>query len=259
MQKRISKIAIAGSGNLAWHLSKGLAMQGFQISGIWSRDFRHANELAANCDSVAYENISALSNEADLIIIAVADKAIENVARSIGAFDGIVVHSAGSVPMNVLEESFRNYGVIYPLQTFSKNISITLGDVPIFLEASTFEVMQSMKMVASKLSDHIYETGSDERLLLHTAAVFASNYLNLMYIIGNEILKNTDIPQEVLRPLIAETARKAISNDPYIMQTGPARRKDLVTIEKHVEALATLPEYAEIYRLLSNLIINKYE
>jgi len=259
MQKSITKIALAGSGNLAWHLAKGLKLQGFQISGIWSRDYQHALNLASICDSVACRHIAELSNEADLIIIAVADKAIENIAGSIGKFDGIVVHSAGSVPMNVLEESFQNHGVIYPLQTFSKNIGIALGEVPFFLEASSSEVMQSLRMVASKLSDHIYETVSDERLLLHTAAVFASNYSNLMYIIGNEVLRTTGFPQEVLRPLIAETSRKAVVSDPYVLQTGPARRKDMITIEKHIEALATLPEYAEIYRLLANLIINKYE
>lgn len=259
MHRSISKIAFAGTGNLAWHLAKGLKLQGFQISGIWSRNHTHAQELAAVCNSLACENISELSNGADLIIIAVTDQAIENVARSIGAFEGIVVHSAGSVPMSVFHGSFRNYGVIYPLQTFSKKIDITLNEVPFFLEASSAEVMLSLRQVASKLSDHIYETGSDQRLLLHAAAVFAGNYSNLMYTIGNEVLKNANIPQDVLRPLIAETTRKAVFYDPLNMQTGPARRKDRITIEKHVEALATLPEYAEIYRLLANLISNKYE
>jgi predicted short-subunit dehydrogenase-like oxidoreductase (DUF2520 family) len=259
MHKSITKIAFAGSGNLASNLAKGLKLQGFQISGIWSRDYQHALNLAARCDSVACRHIAELSNEADLIIIAVADKAIEDVARSIGKFDGVVIHSAGSVSINILEKSFRNYGVIYPLQTFSKDLDITLHDVSFFLEASSAEVMTSLRQVALKLSDHIYETGSDKRLLLHTAAVFACNYSNLMYIIGNEVLKTTGLPQKVLRPLITETARKAVVSDPYLVQTGPARRKDKVTIEKHIEALATLPEYAEIYKLLANLIINKYE
>jgi predicted short-subunit dehydrogenase-like oxidoreductase (DUF2520 family) len=259
MQRSITKIALAGAGNLAWHLAKGLKLQGFQVSAIWSRNYLHAQELADSCRSVACKNISELRNESELIIIAVADKAIEQVASSIGAFDGIVAHSAGSVPMSVLHESFSNYGVIYPLQTFSKDIDITLDHVPFFLEASSAEVMVSLRQVASELSDHVYETESDKRLLLHAAAVFAGNYSNLMYSLGNEILKSANIPQDVLRNLITETARKAVNHDPYNMQTGPARRKDSVTIKKHIEALATLPEYAEIYRLLANLISNKYE
>ena len=94
--------------------------------------------------------------------------------------------------------------------------------------------------------------------MLHVAAVFAGNYSNLMYIIGNELLKNCDLPPEVLHPLLSETARKAVAGDPLKMQTGPARRNDTITIEKHLKALALQPEYAEAYRLLSQLISKKY-
>jgi hypothetical protein len=80
-----------------------------------------------------------------------------------------------------------------------------------------------------------------------------------MYVIGNELLKSSDLPPEVLYPLIAETARKATTGDPLKLQTGPARRNDTLTIEKHLAALASQPKYAEIYGLLSKLISNNYK
>jgi predicted short-subunit dehydrogenase-like oxidoreductase (DUF2520 family) len=196
--------------------------------------------------------------EADLIVLAVPDQFIGIVAREMAEYKGIAVHTAGSVPMEVLDGLFEKYGVIYPLQTFSKEIVVNLKEVPFFLEASSPAVGQNLKEVVLTLSEKVFGADSKQRLLLHTAAVFAGNYANLMYVIGNELLKSSGLPPEVLHPLITETARKAVTGDPLILQTGPARRNDTETLQKHVEALASLPEYAELYRLLADMIIKKY-
>ncbi len=259
MHKSINKIAFAGSGNIAWHLAIGLKLQGYQITRIWSRTYSNASGLAESCNSIACEDVASLSEDADMIIIAVADKAIEDVALDFGKFDGIVVHTAGSVPMDVLSGHFENCGVLYPLQTFSKGTEVDLGQIPFFLEASSNEILKSIQKVAASLSTKIYEADSHQRMLLHVAAVFACNYSNLMYSISNELIQSSGVPQEVLYPLILETARKATSGDPFEMQTGPARRHDSTTIKKHIETLAPLPEYAELYQLLAKLISNKYK
>lgn len=259
MNNSVKRIAFAGSGNVACHLAKGLFLQGYQISGIWSREQVHAKELAKSCDSVSCNEISGLGEGADMIIIAVPDNAIEKVARGIGKFDGIVVHTAGSVPMEVFIDNFNQFGVFYPLQTFSKKIPLELKDVPFFLESSSIEVMRSIQQVAEKLSSNVFEISSKQRLLLHVAAVFAGNYSNLMYVIGNELLENSNLPSGVLHPLIMETARKATTGNPLKTQTGPARRNDESTMEKHTDALASLPEYAELYKLLAKLISEKYK
>lgn len=257
--KSIKNIAFAGTGNVAFHLAKNLKLKGYNISGVWSRDFSHAQTFAKTNDSKAFEIVSELRSNADLIIIAVTDSAIEEVASSIGEFNGIVVHTAGSVGMDMFQGIFKDYGVLYPLQTFSKEIPVPISEIPFFTEASSHETMLKIKETASNLSDKVYEADSCKRMLLHVAAVFAGNYSNLMYIISNELIRASTLPPEVLHPLITETARKAITGDPLKTQTGPARRNDSITIEKHIEALASLPEYAELYRLLANIIIKKYE
>lgn len=258
MQHSIKNISFAGSGNIAWHLAKGLKQQGYHISGIWSRDFSHAVKLADSCESKAFQDVKELRDESDLIIIAVADNAIKNVAESIGNYHGIVVHTAGSIALETVRGNFKNAGVFYPLQTFTKEIPVSLKEVPFFIEASSEDVKQILQQLASKLSSNIYEADSRQRLLLHVAAVFAGNYSNFMYTIGEEILKSTDLPIEVLHPLMLETARKAVNGDPKLLQTGPARRNDTVTIEKHMNALASLPDYAELYGLLAKLISKNY-
>lgn len=259
MQKSITKISIAGSGNIAWHLANGLKLQGYKVSGIWSRNYSNALALAESCSSVAYENMADLREDADMIIIAVSDNAIENVSEGIGKFAGIVVHTAGSVTIDILKSTFDNCGVIYPLQTFSKGIPVKLLEVPFFIESSSGENLKAIKRVAQALSAKVYEADSHQRMLLHVAAVFACNYSNFMYTISSELIKSSGLLQEVLHPLIMETARKATSENPLKMQTGPARRNDTTTIEKHLETLASLPEYAELYRLLARLISTKYK
>jgi len=259
MHKSIKNIAFAGAGNIAWHLANALKLEGYNITGIWSRNYINAQSLAYSCEAKAFNEINELRADTDLIIIAVADIAIADVALNIGKFDGIVVHTAGSVPIDVLADKFKNFGVFYPLQTFSKGTVVNLGEVPFFIESSSDEVNEAINHVVLKLSSKVYKADSRQRLLLHIAAVFAGNYSNLMYTIGNEILKNSNLPAEVLNPLILETARKAVLVDPLAVQTGPARRHDITTIEKHIETLASLPEYAELYRLLARQISNKYK
>jgi len=258
MQEGIKRISFAGAGNVAWHLANGLKANGFRISRIWSRDIANAQSLAISCGAEACKDITSLCPETDLIIIAVADKAIAEIAAGIGHFEGMVVHTAGSVPIDILAGYFSNYGVLYPLQTFSKGIPVDLGSVPFFTEASSEELLHALNLVAQSLSAQIHFADSRQRLLLHTAAVFANNYTNLMYVISRNILSGSGLPADALHPLMLETARKAVTGDPLSMQTGPARRNDTPTIEKHLAALASNPEYAELYKLLASIISNIY-
>jgi predicted short-subunit dehydrogenase-like oxidoreductase (DUF2520 family) len=169
------------------------------------------------------------------------------------------VHTAGSVPIEVLKINFKRAGVFYPLQTFSKEILVAMDSVPFFIEVSDTVDFEPLMAVASRLSSKVYPADSHQRLLLHIAAVFAGNYSNLMYVIGNQLLAGSGLPTDVLHPLIAETAKKAITGNPLQTQTGPARRNDTLTIEKHLVALASMPEYAELYRNLANLISKNYK
>ena len=258
MQKSIKKISFAGAGNVAWHLANGLKSSGFDIRRVWSRDIANAGELAESCGAEACPELSMLREQTDLIIIATADNAIAEIAAGIGSFEGVLVHTAGSVPMEILADYADNFGVLYPLQTFSKGVPADLGAVPFFTEASSEAVLHTLNQVARSISAKVHTIDSRQRLMLHTAAVFAGNYSNLMYIISNELLANSNLPADALHPLILETSRKAVSGDAKAMQTGPARRNDTSTLQKHLSALASIPEYAELYKLLASMITKKF-
>ena len=87
------------------------------------------------------------------------------------------------------------------------------------------------------------------------AAVFACNFVNHMYAVGEGIVRSAGLPFDVLKPLLAETAAKALdAASPADVQTGPAVRNDLHTMARHRALLAADPRLENIYSIISNNI-----
>ena len=58
--------------------------------------------------------------EADVYVISVSDKAIEEVSNQIPFTNKLVVHTSGTMGFDVINPKNKR-GVFYPLQTFSKS------------------------------------------------------------------------------------------------------------------------------------------
>ena len=97
-----------------------------------------------------------------------------------------------------------------------------------------------------------------QRQTIHLSAVFASNFTNYLYYIADELLKKDNISFDIIQPLIRETTKKIEHKSPKDAQTGPAVRKDMKIIEKHLELLKNDIEKKEIYELLSKLIVESH-
>ena len=238
------KIAVVGKGNVGTHLFKAFS--------------NTCNTLLI--DSRTLDN---LDWDSDLVLIAVSDDAIKEVAKALSqklrGFNGIIAHTAGSVGMCVLKEYFPRYGVFYPLQTFSKHKSeMAYHDIPVFLEGSDSKVLEILKDYASHVSENIYEVDSMQRMKIHIASVFACNFANSLYDIASEILNDQEVPFSLLLPLIHETVDKLSYLPPKESQTGPAVRNDTNVIKKHLDALSSTPEFKDIYNILSTYIINRH-
>ncbi len=251
-------IVIIGAGNLATHLSKALQKSGFKIAQIYSRSDSSARLLANMLKTQYTTDINRIDSNASLYIIAISDDAIKPLADQLPLTSQLVVHTAGSVPMEVFAGKLHNYGVLYPLQTFSKSRPVNFAEIPIFLEANTSSGLQQLKQIAEKISRKVYHAATNERLQLHLAAVFGCNFVNYLYHLSAEIVRQTGFDFEVLSPLILETARKAIaSGNPQSVQTGPAIRGDSNVMQKHLDLLTAHPEWQKIYALLSKNIRGK--
>ena len=195
-----------------------------------------------------------------IFIIAVPDDAIEEVVKELVIpEDAILVHTSGSQSLDVLQyAATSNAGVFYPLQTFSKDRKIDLSQVPFFIEASNKSTERTLGTVAKAISKKVIKLDSEQRKALHVAAIFASNFTNHLLGVATGILGDRGLDFALLAPLIKETIEKSLSLGPDAAQTGPAKRKDFKTLDKHFEFLKEDEEVAEIYRLITQHIIDTH-
>jgi len=252
-------IVLLGSGNVATHLSKALDHARHNILQIWSREKAHAKTLADEFGVPYTDTLDDLDRNADLYIISVVDDAISELIGRLAALDdvpdGTFVHTSGSTSIDVFRESFANYGVFYPLQTFSKTKEVDFRDTPVLLEASDIFQLDLLKKIAFSISDRVEVATSAQRKSLHVAAVFACNFTNHLYSIAQQLLEDNDLDFDLIRPLIKETADKIQIHSPMEVQTGPAIRGDLSILKDHMKFLDDSKEWQEIYKLLSDRLV----
>ena len=244
------KIIILGAGNVGTHLFRNLNSSKKTKVVQWYN--RSLDSINKHKKEVAVTNQIKDLREADVYLLALSDDVIPEMAKQLKDLKGIIAHTAGSVPMSILSES-NNYGVFYPLQTFSKNRDTDFKNIPICLEASNESSYQTLFKLASTLGNNINKINSEQRLGLHTAAVFVNNFTNHLYQLGNTICKEQNISFRLLQPLIKETAAKIESMTPKDAQTGPALRKDYITLQKHQDQLSN-PNIKNLYLYLTESI-----
>jgi len=251
-------IAIVGSGNVATVMARGIAdLPDANVTQIISRNPNNARQLADMVGAEASGHLADLRADFDICMLAISDDAIAKVADHLPIHpDKIYVHTSGSVSGSVLSKHGRN-GVFYPLQTISKNRNLPWSEIPLFLTASDPATLGMLSALASKLGAPHQKISDEQRSTLHLAAVFANNFSNAMYSISDQILASADLDFAALKPLIAETARKAQELKPSAAQTGPALRGDVEVMEKHLKLMQNNPEWQEIYRKISVAIGKK--
>lgn len=247
-------IVILGAGNVAFHLANALHANGYHIKQVFSKTMTSAKQLADCVESDYTIDINAIDKQADLYIYALKDSILEDIIVQIDAPNAIHVHTAGSISIDVFDSNKTNFGVLYPLQTLSKTKPIDFKQVPLFIEANNQKTQDQLLNLACKLSFNTSLANSHQRMKLHLAAVFACNFSNYMYTVAAQLVNESDLSFDILKPLIQETAEKIKTIEPKFAQTGPAVRFDTNVMDKHLYLLQTHPELSEIYKILSKQI-----
>jgi predicted short-subunit dehydrogenase-like oxidoreductase (DUF2520 family) len=246
----MNKIVIIGSGNVAQHLIKAFAKSTVvELIQVYARKAETVSHL------LDLEKITTdynLLREADVYIIAVSDDAISSVSAQLPFKNKLVVHTSGSVALNLLNPTNRK-GVFYPLQTFTKDKVVDFKTIPICLESENPTDFQLLEKIAREITDKVFAINSEQRKALHVAAVFVNNFVNHLYKIGNTICEQNQVSFEILKPLILETAQKIMFLSPDEAQTGPAKRNDKATIAAHESFLSDDNQIA-IYKILTQSI-----
>ena len=250
------KVAIIGSGNVASHLAICLhAIPNISVVQIISRQSENARRLGQPLHIPSSSNWRDLDREADLVIIAIKDEFIEEVAQKLFLRSNqMIIHTAGSVPASILSNVSDNWGVLYPLQTFSLGKHINWQQIPLLITAASDEVARSIFRMASEMSQKVLMVDDAQRFSIHLAAVFSCNFSNAMWSIAASICRESKIDFDLLQPLIHETVEKLAIMTPDQAQTGPAIRNDLGIMKKHLLALKDDPSQQKIYHLISGYI-----
>jgi len=256
------KITLIGAGNVGYHLGKRLFKKGIIVRQVYSRELKNAQFLANKIKTNALNDISRIDSKSDLYIIAVKDDAIEIVANALSQNKGmkrkLVVHTSGAAASEILSKYFLNFGVFYPLQSFSKSRKVRFTNIPICVHADKVKDLKKLRNLGKLISNKVAVINDKERAILHVAAVIVNNFTNHLFHLGQEITKQEQIDFDLLKPLIQETVLKIANHSPLEMQTGPARRNDKKTIKKHLKYLSKFPNYPHLYTLLTKSIQDAY-
>ena len=270
------KIVLIGAGNLATHLGKALHAAGHDMVQVFSRTMQSAETLASLLDAEPLTDIAQVRDDADVYIFSVKDSALVQLVAQFcrhdadglgedgavnalrkakkGEHERVFLHTAGSMPMSVFKGMAQHYGVLYPMQTFSKQREVDFSIIPCFVEANDEFAQKQIEGLAREISGRVYQLSSEDRKYLHLSAVFACNFANHCYAISQELLEEHGIPFDVMLPLINETAAKVHEMMPKDAQTGPAVRYDENVIGKQSKLLENHPHFKKVYDSMSKSI-----
>lgn len=254
--QQFGKIAIVGAGNMAYTLCKVLKNKEIDLYCVYVRNAAKAEKMRQD---LGVETVSDYEKvlKSDFLIIAVRDDEISEVASHLVDYKGLAVHTSGAKPSEVLNR-IKRYGVFYLPFTMSKEREISFDDVPLLIYANSPEDMIRLNGFAEQLSSKVRYCDDEQRKAIHLAAVFVSNFTNMMLGVGEKILKDNGLTLDLMYPLVREMIQKSFDISPDKALTGPARRGDIQTIREHEEMLVNSPKELEIYKVLTNYILEKY-
>jgi predicted short-subunit dehydrogenase-like oxidoreductase (DUF2520 family) len=248
-------ISFAGAGRVASALCRKMYASGHNIELIVSLSEANGRSLSEECGA-SWSKVPVFPGSSDLIIVAVPDHSLINVLSDLSCSpDTLVVHTAGSFGLEVFPEQIKRKGVFYPLQTFSRDRGVDFSGLPFLLESSDTGSSAIMAELAGSTGGKTLFVSSEQRRMIHLAAVFICNFANHMLTGGWQVAEKADVPFEIFYPLLQETISKAMDLGPGESQTGPAVRNDMNTIEKHIELLAFSPDLQKLYKEVTLSII----
>lgn len=248
------EVIILGAGNVATQLALALRKAEHTIVQVYNRSGEAGDVLAKTVGASFTSDARQLLN-ADVYLIAVKDDAIADLASQLKLEQKVVAHTSGSKTKELLSFSSSNYGIFYPLQTMTKLSKVDFSDVPVLLEANNDSTLLILEELANSISRRVYNVGEEQRQWIHVAAVFANNFSNHMFILSQTLLEKHGLDFEILKPLILRSVENLKQYSPSQLQTGPAVRKDKLTIDKHLELLTGEAELQKLYKEITDSII----
>lgn len=252
----IPRVLLIGTGRTAFHLGHALRAAKVPLQGVVGRDAERTGALAKRLKAPAFALGGAVPT-CDLMLIAVSDDAIGAVAKKLPRTQAVIAHSSGTQSMAALGRR-EHTGVLWPIQSLSPGVPADLSKVPLVIDSSDADARKVVRAVAQRISSRVLELPHKQREALHMAAVFASNFPVFLLAQAQRLLKEQNLPPDLLTPLWLAVAQKAADAGPDAALTGPARRGDRRTLAKHLERLKGDRDLRRAYALLSRMILRAH-
>lgn len=243
---------LIGTGRVAHFIASRFSGKGHTCLGVFGRNKYVAEELAAQLGSPVVSSLDDITGPADAVLLAVSDDAIASLAHELPQQNGTVVHFSGTVSTHALLPQ-PNRAVCWPVYSIS-GADFPENNIPAVGEGSTIRARETLTALAEALSLSLTEAPEAARAQLHLAAVVGNNFVNHLLCLCEKLCAEAALPPDVLRPLLTQTFERAFSGNPCEMQTGPARRGDLSTQEKHLAMLESHPAWQAVYKAISESI-----
>ncbi len=240
-------IGFIGAGITGTALATRLDQQGYRIAAVSSRTLASAEKLAQRMEHCrVYKTAQEVADNAQFVFITTTDDVIGEVAARIRWYKGqSIVHCSGAHSIDIIESARQfgaNTGCLHPLQTFA-SIEQAIENLP----GSTFAIeaeeplLTILKEMSTAMAGHWVILEANDKVLYHTAAVFACNYLITLMKLATDLWQDFGVSREqaikALLPLLRGTLRNIENVGLPNCLTGPIARGDLGTIKKHLEAL----------------------
>lgn len=247
-------VGIIGNGRMAKAVASQLQNSDFNIEFIAARSWKDRADFSTDIPKIIIGNDKIPT--VDIMLFCVSDSSISILSQHISG-SKLNIHFSGSRALSELHNSIPK-GVIWPVQS----ITASGGDwknVPIVWEAESDTNEYTKKLVEALKPASCINLPYEQRLELHIAAVFISNFTNSMLVAVDELLNSDPLKIEVLLPLLHHTISRYSGGNAFINQTGPAIRNDEGTIERHLSSLHNKPELSSLYKSITRYIQIKGE
>jgi len=247
------QLVILGSGNMANAILTSCLKIDVEIFGIYSKNKKHSSALAAKFNIPYFNKIDQIPTNADLYFLCINDDAITEVANNLPVMGGLVVHCSGLKPISVLAKQ-QNQAVFWPIESIDKTSFTNFKNTPICIEANSEENYRIIEAFADRLSKNIQKINSLERQYLHLAATMTNNFSNHLIALAKNELDLHQLDYTILKHLLTKAINDSFNFEPSQIQTGPAIRNDLSTIQKHLSLIKN-NNTKNLYEIMSKSIL----
>jgi len=237
------RLGILGGGRAAWAFGSAWKRIGWPLSGVWLRDASHSH--IAELLGTARMEMADLARDSELLLVAVTDRAIPEIANAIPETEALIFHASGALL------SMRDGFSLHPLKSLPPiGEPSDLHDTLLVFEG---EHRRTAKLIAAAIGARFCEVAPEQKARYHAAAVFGSNYVAAMLDIAERLMTRAGVPEarDDLVALALSAVENWRRNRDVRRFTGPAARGDEDVVLGHLASLHDDPQVERIYELLA--------